>query len=93
MKLFRLAGDPDKLAFECPGCQCSHYVAIAGPVKWTWNGSMERPTFHPSVRIPIAGHGCHSWIKDGKIQFLADCDHALAGQTVELPEVASQIWA
>lgn len=29
---------------------------------------------------------CHSFITDGRIQFLADSDHALAGQTVELPE-------
>lgn len=29
---------------------------------------------------------CHSYITDGKIEFLADCAHDLAGQTVELPE-------
>jgi hypothetical protein len=29
---------------------------------------------------------CHSFITDGKIQFLSDCTHSLAGQTVELPE-------
>jgi hypothetical protein len=30
---------------------------------------------------------CHSWVKNGEIQFLSDCDHALAGQTVPLPAV------
>jgi hypothetical protein len=30
---------------------------------------------------------CHSFITDGKIQFLSDCAHSLAGQTVELPEL------
>lgn len=30
---------------------------------------------------------CHSFVTDGKIQFLSDCTHALAGQTVELPEI------
>ena len=30
---------------------------------------------------------CHSFITDGRIQFLSDCTHALAGQTVDLPEV------
>lgn len=30
---------------------------------------------------------CHSFITDGRIQFLSDCSHALAGQTVDLPEV------
>jgi hypothetical protein len=29
---------------------------------------------------------CHSFIKDGKIQFLGDCTHELAGQTVNLPD-------
>lgn len=28
---------------------------------------------------------CHSFVTDGRIQFLGDCTHALAGQTVELP--------
>lgn len=30
---------------------------------------------------------CHSFVTNGKIEFLSDCTHALAGQTVELPEV------
>jgi len=32
---------------------------------------------------------CHSFITDGKIQFLADSTHALAGHTVDLPEYAA----
>ena len=28
---------------------------------------------------------CHSFVTDGRIQFLSDCTHALAGQTVPLP--------
>lgn len=27
---------------------------------------------------------CHSFVKNGQIQFLSDCTHALAGQTVPL---------
>ena len=27
---------------------------------------------------------CHSFVTDGKMQFLADCTHALAGQTVAI---------
>jgi predicted RNA-binding Zn-ribbon protein involved in translation (DUF1610 family) len=30
---------------------------------------------------------CHSFVTDGRIQFLSDCTHALAGQTVDLPEI------
>ena len=29
---------------------------------------------------------CHSFVNDGKIQFLGDCTHHLANQTVALPE-------
>jgi hypothetical protein len=29
---------------------------------------------------------CHSFVTDGRIQFLTDCTHAFAGRTVDLPE-------
>lgn len=29
---------------------------------------------------------CHSFVTDGKIQFLSDCTHSLAGQTVDIPD-------
>ena len=29
---------------------------------------------------------CHSFVTNGQIQFLSDCTHELAGQTVPLPE-------
>ena len=29
---------------------------------------------------------CHSFVTDGNIQYLADCTHELAGQTVPLPD-------
>lgn len=28
---------------------------------------------------------CHSFVRDGRIEFLQDCTHALAGQTVDIP--------
>ena len=30
---------------------------------------------------------CHSFVKDGQIQFLPDCTHVLAGKTVPMDEV------
>lgn len=36
-------------------------------------------------RYPGTDMVCHSFVKDGRIQFLTDCTHALAGQTVDLP--------
>jgi hypothetical protein len=35
--------------------------------------------------FPINLH-CHSFVTDGKWQFLGDCEHELKGQTVEIPE-------
>lgn len=61
---------------------------------WEWNGNAEWPTFSPSVLVTYDGADagidgappavCHSFVVDGQIQFLADCTHALAGQTVPL---------
>ena len=42
-------------------------------------------TEHPEEKDLPRCHQCHSFIKDGRIRFLPDCSHALAGQTVELP--------
>jgi len=72
----------------------------AGKPHWDFNGDFERPTFTPSVNswwggfrsgdhdVPL--HRCHSFITDGRIQFLGDCTHALANQTVDLPEVTEE---
>lgn len=36
---------------------------------------------------------CHSFVTDGRIQFLADCTHDLAGLTVDLPDFPEQAEA
>lgn len=36
----------------------------------------------PQTQVPKI---CHSFIADGRIQFLGDCTHELKGQTVEIP--------
>lgn len=38
-----------------------------------------------SDRYPCVDTVCHSFVTDGRIQFLGDCTHALRGQTVALP--------
>jgi hypothetical protein len=86
----------NRLAFQCPGCRREHEISVnptknAAGAGWTWDGSKAYPTFHPSV---LANKGaahpglpvCHSWVTSGKIQFLTDSTHPLAGQTVELPD-------
>lgn len=56
---------------------------------WTWDGNIERPTFDPSYLVMLDGNRegrlCHSYIRNGCWEFLGDCYHALAGQTVDLP--------
>ena len=36
----------------------------------------------PQTKVPTV---CHSFVTDGRVQFLGDCTHALANQTVDLP--------
>jgi hypothetical protein len=60
---------------------------------WTFNGDTQRPTFSPSLLCRwMEGENfikkvCHSFIRDGKIEFLGDCTHVLAGKTVELSDI------
>lgn len=86
------------LAFECAACEMPHVIKIRGldksghPVVWDWDGSVDRPTFQPSLllrweegqaRTPQC---CHFFVRGGQIQYLDDCTHALAGKTVPIPE-------
>jgi Family of unknown function (DUF6527) len=36
--------------------------------------------------VQEARQTCHSYVTAGRIQFLPDCTHSLAGQTVDLPD-------
>jgi hypothetical protein len=49
---------------------------------------MESPTFTPSILCnkDAPEVRCHSFVVNGRIQFLGDCFHFLKGQTVDLPE-------
>ena len=69
---------------------------------WGFNGDMERPTFTPSLnqRVGPFPQGakrngqdwsgkidvCHLFVRDGMCQFLDDCTHESAGQTLPLPD-------
>jgi hypothetical protein len=76
--------------FHCPGCGYGHGFTVGGTrnINWTWNGSFDLPTFAPSLlcNASVPASRCHSFVRDGRIQFLSDCHHALAGQTVEIPD-------
>lgn len=76
--------------FFCPGCDQAHVINHT----WQYNNNPESATFSPSILVTWKGledglpkeKRCHSFIRDGKIEFLTDCTHFMAGQTVELPE-------
>lgn len=97
MKLLTVVDTPGIFQFYCPGCKNHHGIYTKefpheGP-KWEFNGDMDKPTFSPSLRIQNH-YGienklrmCHSFIRNGSIEFLSDCTHELAGQTVIMEEV------
>lgn len=88
----------DGYGFWCPGCNRYHGVFVDSADKrpgaqWTFNGNVNNPTFRPSLLVTYSDpdgsepdERCHSYITDGQIQFLGDCTHALAGQTVPIPD-------
>lgn len=77
---------------ECPACKEGHLL----DTRWQFNGDVHKPTFSPSLKVTIHdSHGvqrscCHSFIRDGKIEFCSDSTHSLAGQTVDLPDL--DLW-
>lgn len=80
------------LTFFCKGCDGPHSIqhgSGTGP-RWGWNGNLEKPTFTPSVLVSWnegdVAKVCHSFVTDGRIQYLGDCTHALADQTVDLAD-------
>jgi len=95
-KVYLMDKERGLYVFECPGCGYNHsygtkpYTDTHGrqhPV-WSFNGDVDQPTFNPSllVNAGMPEKRCHLFLKDGMIQFLSDCYHELAGQTVECPE-------
>lgn len=54
---------------------------------WTWNGSIEAPTLKPSILTTGHNFRAHSFITDGKINFLSDSDNEFANKTFDLLDV------
>jgi hypothetical protein len=88
------------LNWYCPGCKKRHGVTVkprGDVIPWEWNGDLEKPTLSPSVLVngmrgnsspewDAANPRCHSFMREGKLEFLGDCEHELAGQTVDMVE-------
>lgn len=61
-----------------------------------WKPSAEDPAIALKIKAgeiqqTKVEYVCHSFVIDGRIQFLGDCTHALKGQTVSLPDWPSEI--
>lgn len=89
------------LRYWCPGCGECHFTPVdaayyaaagrVGPV-WSWNGSVDLPTLGPSVKLSWGreeAHVCHYVVENGRIAYQLDSTHALAGKTLDLPELAA----
>lgn len=85
----------------CPACGEVHNFSLKPTENgscWRWNGNIVAPSFMPSMSItrmkPMDGKPqnawplvsrCHYWLKNGKLEFLADCTHRMKGVTMSLP--------
>lgn len=78
-------GDVDKPTFT-PSvlARSGHYASQykAGDSCWCTYNAEHPEDYTEGFECSV----CHSFVTDGKIQFLSDCTHALAGQTVEMLE-------
>lgn len=79
----------------CPACKRHHRVITeeandGQTARWGFNGNLDLPTFTPSILTwspDTKQTRCHSFVTNGKIQFLSDCEHELKNQTVDLPDL------
>lgn len=87
-------------AHWCPACKSMHDFAVEAPFRngprWSFDGNAEAPTFSPSMNISVGPTSsgrvfrCHYFLRSGSIEFLGDCTHELAGQTVALPDIPAE---
>lgn len=76
--------------FWCDGCNTHHWFRTGpGSPRWDWNGDWDKPTVTPSIDVNRSKpqSRCHSHVTDGKITYLTDSFHHLAGLTVNLKDV------
>lgn len=86
------------LHLGCPGCGGAHRIVVwqapgeTGPV-WEWDGNLDAPTVSPSILVRWTWgperiqKACHSFLRAGRWEFLADSTHVLAGQTADMTPV------
>jgi hypothetical protein len=76
--------------YFCKGCNEIHAFSLKSEEgNHTFNMDLNNPTVNPSLLQNFGGQSkiCHSYIRNGEIQYLGDCQHELAGKTIQLPEI------
>jgi hypothetical protein len=73
----------NNLLFWCPGCNYGHPFDLT---RWQFNGDYAKPTFTPSLLVNQSSpeFRCHLFVRNGNVEFCADCAHELKGQTVAM---------
>lgn len=66
-----------------------HWFKTSGPQPvWSFNGDRIRPTVSPSILVQYPRDGkeniCHLFMKEGKLEYLTDCTHDMAGKIVDM---------
>lgn len=95
--------DPDRIIFWCPGCNSHHCVNNRWSFNGDFNKPTFAPSILARGVVPFTSDEydrvlngeviepipliCHSFVREGKIEYLSDCTHSLAGQTVELEDL------
>jgi hypothetical protein len=85
--------------FYCPGCE-SHHAPYVKPfandkgASWEFYGSLKAPTFFPSILSKVTATNvslpvkiCHLFVREGKIEYLSDSTHSLAGKIIDMEEI------
>lgn len=85
------SGHPSQYIF-CPACKTIHLFDD----RWTFNNNFDKPTFSPSMLVHGTEDGfaprCHTFVRNGKIEYLSDCSHEMKGHTIDLPEITDEMW-
>lgn len=76
----------------------AHMLPVNSTTKtpqWDFDGNLDAPTLSPSILTrmnhrrergeDVGEFVCHSFMRAGQMEFLGDCTHQYAGQTVPLP--------
>lgn len=82
-----MIGNKDEFQWHIMCRGCGHVHAMA-PHVHSFNNDFDKPTFSPSLLQNFnPDKVCHSFVTNGKIQYLGDCFHELKNQTIDLPEI------